>query len=153
MPAVHGPLRVLLYVLGAAGLASLAAGLTGGWSSPVGVGLALLGAEYAVFFAAGPSGVDVWTPLYAAGFLLAAELAYWSLEQRVSAWSDPAVLVRRLVLLVACCAGAAAVAAAMIVAAGASVGGGLGLEIVGITAAVAVLALVAGVARVGGLLR
>ncbi len=153
MPALQGPLRVLLYVLAAAGLACLAAGLTGGWSSPVGVGLALLGAEYAVFFTAGPSGVDVWTPLYAAGFLLAAELAYWSLEQRVPAWADPAVLVRRLVLLLACGAGAAALAAAMIVAAGASVGGGLGLEVVGIVAAVAVLTLVAAVARIGGLLR
>ena len=153
MPAVQGPLRVLLYVLGGAGLASLAAGLTGGWSSPVGAGLALLGAEYAVFFAAGPSGVDLWTPLYAAGFLLTAELAYWSLEPRVPAWAEAAVLVRRLAVLLACCAGAAAVAAAMIVAAGASVGGGLGLELVGIAAAVGALMLVAAVARIGGLLR
>jgi hypothetical protein len=153
VPAIQGPLRPLLYALGALALALLAGGLTGGWASPVSAGLALLGGEYAVFFAAGPSGVDVWTPLYAAGFLLAAELSFWSLEHRVPAWADPAVLVRRLLVLAACCAGAAALAAATIVAAGASVGGGLGLELAGIAAAVGALAVVAGVARIAGLLR
>jgi hypothetical protein len=150
---VQGPVRPLLYALAALALASLAAGLTGGWASPVSVGLAVLGAEYAVFFAAGPSGVDVWTPLYAAALLLAGELSFWSLEHRVPAWADPGVLVRRLLVLLACCAGAAALAAAMIVAAGASVGGGLTLELGGIAAAVGALAIVAGVARIAGLLR
>jgi hypothetical protein len=150
---VQGPLRPLLYALAALALALLAAGLTGGWASPVSVGLALLGTDYAVFFAAGPSGVDVWTPLYAAGFLLSAELSFWSLEHRVPAWAEPGVLVRRLLVLAACCAGAAALAAATIVAAGASVGGGVALELAGIAAAVGALAVVAGVARIAGLLR
>ena len=150
---MQGPHRPLLYALAALALALVAAGLTGGWAAPVSLGLALLGAEYAVFFAAGPSGVDVWTPLYAAGLLLVAELSFWSLEHRVPAWADAAVLVRRLVVLVACCAGAAALAAGVIVAAGASVGGGLGLELAGIAAAVGALAVVAGVARIAGLLR
>jgi hypothetical protein len=140
-------------VIGGAALALLAGGFTGGWSAPVGTGLALLGAEYAVFFAAGPAAVDVWTPLYAAALLLTAELSYWSLEPRVPAWTETEVIVRRLVVLVACVAGAAALAAAVIVAAGASVSGGLALETVGIVAAVGALAVVAALARIAGLLR
>jgi hypothetical protein len=113
----------------------------------------VLGAEYAVFFATGPSGVDEWTPAYAGALLLTAELSYWSLEPRVPAWAEPAVLVRRVVVLALYCTGAAALAAGVIVAAGASVGGGLLLETVGIAAAVGALAVVAALARMGGLLR
>jgi hypothetical protein len=58
-------------------LVSLA--LLTGRAAPIPVALLLLGAVYAI-----PEGDRaVWAPLYGAGLLLSAELAYWSLETRL----------------------------------------------------------------------
>ena len=125
----------------------LAIGLTMRWNGPLVVGLVCLGAEQAVRLATGPSRVDPWTPVYATGFLLTAELAWWSIEPRVPAWSDWEVLVRRLVTIAACCVGGALLAALVVLAAGAPLTGGVGLELVGVAAAVTAIAVVAVVAR------
>jgi hypothetical protein len=89
----------------------------------------LLGAEQAVRLATGPSHADPWTPLYAAGFLLAAELAWWSIEPRVPAFSELPVLVNRLAVIALSCAGGAVLAALVVLAAGAPLQGGVGLEL------------------------
>jgi hypothetical protein len=125
----------------------LAIGLMMRWNGPLVVGLACLGAEQAVRLATGPSRVDPWTPVYAAGFLLTAELAWWSIEPRVPAWSDWEVPVRRLATIAACCVGGALLAALVVLAAGAPLTGGVGLELVGVAAAVTAIAVVAVVAR------
>jgi hypothetical protein len=58
-------------------LVSLA--LVAGRSAPIPLALVLLGAVYAI-----PEGERaLWAPIYGAGLLLCAELAYWSLELRV----------------------------------------------------------------------
>jgi hypothetical protein len=137
----------LLLALGAAGVLWLLVGLAVRWNAPLVVGIACLGAEQAVRLTAGPSTVDPWTPVYAAGFLLAAELAWWSIEPRVPAWSDLEVLLRRLVAVAACCVGGGVLAAVVVLAAGAPLHGGVGLELVGAVAAVAAIAVVAAVAR------
>jgi hypothetical protein len=143
-----GPLDGWLLVgLGGAGLLSLAGGLAARWSGSLAVGIALLGAEQAVRLATGPGHADPWTPVYAAGFLLAAELAWWSIEPRVPAFWEWPVLANRLEAVVFSCAGGAALAAVVVVAAGAPLTGGVGLELVGVTAAVAAVAVVATVAR------
>lgn len=133
----------LVLTLGAAALVLLALGLATRWRAPVGLGMTLLGAQYAVLFAAHGSSLDEGTPAYAAGFLLVAELAYWSLERRVPAWTEHGLLLRRLGHLVGVCFAAAAVAALVMVAAASGGGGGVALEALGAAAAVGAVAVVA----------
>ena len=137
---------LLLLAIGVAALLSLLLGLAARWSAALAVGIAALGAEQAVRLATGPDSVDPWTPAYAIGLLFAAELAWWSIEPRVPAWSQPGVPLRRLGSIVAVCAVGAVIAAAIVLAAGAPVGGGVGLELVGVAAAVAAVTVVAALA-------
>ena len=132
--------------LGVGALLCLCAGLSVRRSSPLLAALVLLGAEQAVRLATGPAHADEWTPLYAAGFLLSAELAWWSIEPRVPAFSERRVLVNRVAVLAGCCAGAAVLAALVVLAAGVPVEGGVSLELVGVLAASAAAAVVAVVA-------
>jgi len=134
-------LRWLALVLGGLALSFLAAGLTTRSAAALGWGLAALGGEYAVLFAAQGRALDEAAPVYAAGLVLVAELAFWSVERRIAAWSDPAIAERRLAQLLGVCVGAAAVAALVLVVAAASVGGGLALEAIGVAAAIGALAL------------
>jgi len=142
--SAHG---LLLLALGASGVLWLFGGLALRWSAALAAGIVSLGAEQAVRLAAGPSTVDAWTPLYAAGFLLAAELAWWSIEPRVAAWAEIEVVVRRAVAIALVCAGGAVLAGLIVVAAGAPLHGGVGLELVGVAAATAAVAVVTAVAR------
>jgi hypothetical protein len=125
----------------------LCAGLAFRWSAALAAGIAFLGAEQAVRLATGRSSVDPWTPLYAAGLLLVAELAWWSIEPRVAAWSETEAVVRRLLIVTGACVGAGLLAAVVVLAAGAPLRGGVGLELVGVAAAAAAIAVIAAVAR------
>ena len=130
-------LRYLALGLGGAALVLLAFGLVVRWPGALGLGLAALGGEYAVLFAAEGSTLDTLTPVYAAGFILVAELAFWSIERRVAAWSESTALEWRLARLGAACAGAVAVAGlATLSAAAATGGGGVVLESFGVGAAI-----------------
>ena len=140
-------LQPLAAAFAAVALVLLVPGLAGGWHGFVNVALVALGGEYAVRFATEDRGLDAWTPLYAGGFVLLAELAHWSLERRVAAWAVPALLPRRLAVLAATVAGSTALAALVLVAAGAPAPGGVGLEAVGVAAAVLALGVVALLAR------
>jgi hypothetical protein len=109
----------------------------------LGLGLAALGADYAVLFVAEGGALDRFTPVYAAGFMLVAELGFWSIESRIPAWTDPAVAEWRLARLAGTCIGAATLAAFALVAAAAATGtGGLALESLGVVAAIASLILI-----------
>jgi hypothetical protein len=141
---VHG---LVLLALAASAVLWLGVGLAARWNAPLVLGMACLGAEQAVRLTGGSSKVDPWTPLYAAGFLLAAELAWWSIEPRVPAWSDLEVLFRRMLAIAGFCVGGALLAALVVLAAGAPLHGGVGLELLGVAAAVAAIAVVAAVAR------
>ena len=134
-------LRWLAVALGGLALAFLAAGLTARSATGLGWGLAALGGEYAVLFTAQGRALDEAAPVYAVGFVLVAELAFWSVERRVAAWSDPTLAERRLAQLVGVCVGAAAVAALVLVVAAAAVGGGIALEAIGVAAAIGALVL------------
>jgi hypothetical protein len=147
-PLDSSALGLLLIALGGAGLLWLAIGLAVRWNAALVAGIMSLGAEQAVRLATGPGKVDPWMPVYAAGFLLAAELAWWSIEPRVPAWSDLEVLVRRVLAIAACCVGGALLAALVVLAAGAPLHGGVALELIGVAAAVTAIAVVAAVARV-----
>ena len=107
----------------------------------------MLGAQQALRLELGSDAIDAATPLSAGALLLVAELAWWSIETRVPAWSQPWVGVLRAATVLLACAGAAVVSALVVVAAGAPVGGGTGLELMGIVAAVGALGVIAYVAR------
>jgi hypothetical protein len=105
------------------------------------VGLAGVGAAYALFLSLGADTVDRRAPLIATMLLLAAEFGFWSMEPR-DARAERTVLVRRLLLLAAAGLGAALLASLLLVAAS-GVSGGVGLEALGVLAAVVTASLVA----------
>lgn len=113
----------------------------GPWPSLLPWGLVGVGAGYAVFLGLRAGSADSGAPLVAAGLFVAAELAFWSLESH-DAHVEGAVLVRRILIVAAAGLGAALVGSLLLVAA-AGVNGGVGLEAVGVLAAVLTLAIVA----------
>jgi len=144
-PALHDiHLRLLAFGLGGLALALLAFGLAGRSALSVGWALVALGGEYAVLFASRGRQLDEVTPLFAAGFVLVAELAFWSLERRVAAWTEHWLLVRRLGYLAGTCLLAAFVSGLVLVVAAAWQGGGSPLEALGVVSAIGAFALVAG---------
>jgi hypothetical protein len=149
VPALgKGPLHGSVVAgLAAGALLGLCIGLAVRSSAALVAGIALLGAADAVRLGTGPAHVDEWTPLYAAGFLLSAELAWWSIEPRVPAFSELRVLVSRVAVVAGCCAGGALLAALVVLVAGVPVEGGVALELIGVLAAAAAAAVVAVVAR------
>jgi hypothetical protein len=139
--------HALLLLLGGGGVLALCVGLAARWGAALAFGVGLLGAQQAVWLARGPDALDAWTPLYAGAFLLVAELAWWSLEQRVPAWAERGMALRRLVTVLFACTGGCVMAALVVIAAGLPIHGGFGLELAGVLAATAALAVVAAVAR------
>lgn len=132
----------LALAFGGTAVVLLAVGLAARSGVVLGWGLAALGGEYGVLFAAQGRALDELTPLYAGAFVLVAELAFWSIERRVPAWSEPGLVERRLAHLAGVSAGAAAVAALVLLAAASSGGGGVALEAIGVAAAIGALVLV-----------
>jgi hypothetical protein len=127
--------------VGAGGCALLGFALATRWKSSFPVGLAGVGAAYAVFLAVRNGAVDPRAPAVAAALFAAGELGFWSLE-RTPSRSERVVLLRRVAGLAA---GALLTALAgtfvLVVATGAS--GGVGLEAAGVAAAVLAVAAIA----------
>jgi hypothetical protein len=117
------------------------------WSPPLVLGVAILGAQQAVRLALGSEELDTWAPASAGFLLLVAELAWWSIEPRVPAWSEQWLAPLRLVSVLAVCATGAVLAGIVLLVASSKVGGGVVLELVGVLAAISALAVVAWVAR------
>jgi hypothetical protein len=136
----HDRLAELVGGIGAAGWAVAAAAIAGRWPSLLPLGLAGVGASYTLFLSLREGTVDSRSPLVAAAFFAAAELAFWSLERRAG-YRRASVLVRRLLLLGLGAFGAALLGALLLVlSAGAS--GGVTLEAIGVLAAIVTLAIV-----------
>jgi hypothetical protein len=141
-------LHPLALGLGGLALVLLAFGLLVRWAGALGCGLAVLGAEYAVLFAAEGKTLDRLAPVYAVGFLFVAEVAFWSIERRVPAWSEATALEWRVAWLAVACVGAAGVAALTTVnAAAATGGGGVVLETFGVAAAIGSIVILATLMR------
>ena len=126
--------------VGAAGWALLAFGLATRWTSSFPLGIAGVGAAYAVYLGLRDGAVDARAPAVAAALYAVAELGFWSLE-RTPSRSERVVLLRRLAGL----AGGALVTAlvgtlVLLFATGAS--GGVGLEAAGVAAAVLAVAAI-----------
>jgi hypothetical protein len=101
--------------------------------------LVLLGAEYAGFFLVRGSTVDERAPLYGAGFLVVAELAFAAMERRAPGTRELALF--RVIALVALAIAAVALGAAVLAVAAPPAGGGVALHAVGVAAAVALVVL------------
>lgn len=82
--------------------------------------------------------VDTRAPVYGACFLAVAELAYAALELRAGA-PDPGLTARRIVTLAGLALGSVLVGTVVLAAASAPLDGGVGLEAVGVAAAVGLL--------------
>jgi hypothetical protein len=135
-----GDLEAVAAALSAVAVASLAAGLWRRRSVVVPWALLALGGAAALAFAADAD--PARSPLYAAGLLAVGELAYWSLETRVSRPATPGIAPRRIAFLSGLVAGSIAVGAVLVSVARVEPGGGLILEAAGVAAAVAAAAIV-----------
>jgi hypothetical protein len=125
--------------VGAAAVFLLVVGLTLGRSAAVPWTIVGLGVVYAATLEG--DDLDGRVPLYAAGLLVTAELAYWALQLRDGARDEEGMAIRRLIgLLVA--AAAAVVAGSLLVAvAHMPLRGGLVVEAIGLAAAIGALAI------------
>jgi hypothetical protein len=132
-------LRWLLAAGGAAATVALALAIVLRSPRLAVAGLVLLGAEYAGFFLVRDSTVDQRAPLYGAGFLVVAELAFAAMERRAAGTRELALF--RVIALVALAVAAVALGAAVLAVAALPAGGGVALHAVGVAAAVVLVVL------------
>jgi hypothetical protein len=137
-------------LVGAVGLGAvlfLVAALGGRLAGLLPWAVALAGAEYTAFLVIRERSIDGYAPIYGAGLLLVAELAYWSIDERVPTLPGDGVTSRRTTLVLTGCLAAGGVGGLILAMSEASVSGGLWLEALGVAAAVGTLALLARLAR------
>jgi hypothetical protein len=129
---------------GAAATALLVAvAVSAGRSAPIPFALVILGAIYAV-----PDGDRaVPAPLYGSGLLLTAELAYWSLEERVVGRVLAGAVAPRLLGILAVSVAAIPAGALVLAAADADVSRSPAVTAAGAAAVVACIALLTALAR------
>jgi hypothetical protein len=121
----------------------LSLALTAGRSAPIPFALLLLGAIYAI-----PHGDRaIPAPFYGSGLLLTAELAYWSLDERVRQRVQAGVARPRLLAILAVAAAAIPASALVLIAAEADVARSPGLTAAGAAAVVACIGLLIALAR------
>lgn len=123
---------------GIAAVAILAAALALRLPGLIAPALVVLGGEYAVLFIVREATVDVRAPLYGAGFLVVAELAFAAVELRAGT-PDPGLIARRTAALVGLALGGIVLGAVVLAAATVPLEGGIALEAVGVAAAVGLL--------------
>jgi hypothetical protein len=140
--------QVLVLALGLAAVAVLGVGLTTAAPGSVLAGLAGLAAAWSVSAWTRGSDAPGGTIFAAAAIFGVAELAYWSLEQ-VSVSDEPELAARRLAGLAVRVTGALLLGSILLASLGLHAGGGVGLEAVGVAAAVGLLVLVVILARAG----
>lgn len=107
----------------------------------------LLGGAYAVYLVVDDVPLDPSAPVLAAGLFMSAELAYWSLEERESFRGEPGETLRRIAVLAGLGAAALLASGALLALADIAATRGLAIDLVGATAAAAVLGLVTVYAR------
>ena len=121
--------------------------IVNGWSPLVPIAVAAAGGIYALELALDDAPIDLAAPAIAVGLFLAAELAYWSLDEREHVPGDPGDGLRRAAVVGLLGVAAFAVSTALLVLSDEIRARGLALDIVGAAAAVAALAAIALLAR------
>ena len=143
-----GELWPALAGAGALAVALLLVAMVAGWPSGIAAALLLLAAVYAASLAIqDEASVDTAAPLYAAGLLVVAELAYWSLELRAGGREEARVVVRRFAALAALTISSVVLGAFVIAVTAFPLGGGLIWNVIGVAAAAATLGVLALLAR------
>jgi hypothetical protein len=123
----------------------LAFGLTFALTSVFPWPLVILAALYA--WTLGGGEIDQWAPFYAGAFLAVAELAYWSVELRGRAHDKERLNERRAGLIVVLALIGVVAGGFVLAATSLDVGSGIGLDLVGVAAAVGALVVVARLAH------
>ena len=121
-----------------------------GWAPLLPAALVVLGGMYAAQLAIDDAPLDGAAALAAAGFLVTAELGYWSLEERDSARAEPGEDLRRVAFVSALALFALLVAGLLLVLVEGVRAGGLFVDLAGAVAAGAALLLVVVIARRSG---
>jgi len=117
----------------------LLAAVVNGWPSLVPVALAIAGGMYAGELALDDAPLDAAAPAIAVGLFLAAELAYWSLDERERVVGEVGESLRRSGFVALLGLGAFLTAATVLALADLIGGGGIALDLLGTAAAVAAL--------------
>jgi hypothetical protein len=129
--------------LAALALLALLAAVVLGWNVLVPVAPLLLGAAYATHLAVDDVALDTRAPVLAAGLLLSAELAYWSIEERQGVRGERGDDLRHLGVVALLALAGLAVAGVVLAVADLARTRGLAVDLLGTAAAVLVLVLVA----------
>ena len=138
LTALDASPRAALLAGAAAAVLLLALALATGRTAPIPFAVLVLGALYVI-----PDGDRaLGAALYGAGLLLTAELAYWSVDERVALRIDRDALVARLLAIAVVVAAAIPLAALVLLVAGADPARSTGLIAAGAVAVVAWAALV-----------
>ena len=120
-------------------LLGLVAGLVLAQPTLVPVSLLLLGALYGAELVERDAPLDAAAPLFGAGLLLTAELAYWSLEERERVRGERGESLGRVGIVIGLAAAALVVTAALLALVDLVRAGGLAVNLAGAAAAAAVL--------------
>jgi hypothetical protein len=138
----HADVRVA-----AVAFVALVAAIVQGWAWLVPASIALVGGSYAAQLAIDDVPLDAAAPLVAVGLLLAAELAYWSLDERTRATGDAGQGLRRAALVALGAVVALVLGSSLLALVDELRARGLALDLVGVLAAVAVVVTVLVTAR------
>ncbi len=125
----------------------LAAGLATRIALAVPAAVVLLGAEYVALLGVEGAGLDSRAPLVAGAMLAVAELSYWSLELRSDVTDEPGAYPRRLALLAGLLVGVTTFGVVLLAIVEAVQAAGPAVDLLGATAAVVALLLLALAAR------
>jgi hypothetical protein len=125
----------------------LSAGLAFGSGGSIPWAVLVLGTEYTVSLFLPEGRLDGAAPLVAAGLLLMAELASWSVELRTPVDAEPVLAARRAALVLAIGCAAVPASAAVVAVTALPLGGGVGWDAVGVAAALSAGAVLAALSR------
>ena len=133
--------------VGIGALAVLAVGLILAWSPLVALAIALVGGSYAAELALDDAPLDRLAPALAALVLVAAELAYWSLDERERIADDEGGRARHVAFVAALALGALLVGALLLALVDLIQTRSLALDVAGAVAAAAALLAIVVVGR------
>ncbi len=134
----------------AVALLSLVGALVIGWEPLLPASLVMLGGLYGTQLAVDDAPLDGLAVLLAAGFVVTAELGYWSLDEREAVKAEPGADLRRIAFVSALALLALLVAVLLLAIVEGVRAGGLAVDLLGAVAAGAVLLLVVVIARRAG---
>ncbi len=134
-------------VLGGIGALFLLAAVMRANATLVAWPVAFLGVAYGIALLVHGSGVDDAAPLVAIGLFLCAELASWSIDERLRIPAERSVVLARALALGGLAFASLAVASLAVALAAAPAGSGLAWTVLGAAGAVAVVAVAVRLAR------